>query len=476
MTEETVKSNEYHDDSRHSSKATIFSLALALLIASLGVSITNVALPTLAHKFDATISSVSWVVIAYLMSVTSFIIGAGVLGDIFGRKLLLLLGLGIFLCASLMCALSVDLWMLVGARLIQGVGAAFILSQAIAFASSAVPRARIGSVMGLMSSTAAIGTALGPAAGGMLLHSFGWQSIFWLMFPMASISFLLCAKFISSDVLISSRTAKQYDFAGTLLLGLCCLLYALSMTGGNSMVTTSGITLFLSSIVVLMLFLRSQRKQLFPLIDLGFFKNKMRNVTLLSNFLVDAVAMSTLVVGPYYMTYAMGLSAIQVGTLMSVGPLVAACSGYPSGKLVDLIGVKRVMLLGLSQMAIGALCFAYLPVLFGVFGYIAALIVLTPGRQLFLASNQTYVMNSVSEKEKGLASGVLNLAKNLGLMTGASMMAGLFALQLNTDDVAQATQQQLAAAFTGTFLLAGLLICGSLVSICLFSNQNTDFN
>ncbi len=117
-----------------------------------------------------------------------------------------------------------------------------------------------------------------------------------------------------------------------------------------------------------------------------------------------------------------------------------------------------------------------MPLLFGVHGYIAALVVMTPGRQFFLTSNNTYVMKSVGETEKGLASGILNLTKNLGLITGASLMTGLFTLQLKNTAVAQASPQQLGAAFSGTFTLAGAAIGISLVSIYLVSRRNSTFN
>lgn len=475
MTEETANANACCDENRSFSKAALFSLALALLMPTLGVSITNVALPELAARFHASVATVSWVVISYLASVTTFIIGAGVLGDIWGRKPLLLLGVGIFSFASLLCAISGNLWLLIAARLIQGFGAAFILSQTLALASVAFPKAKVGSAMGLLSTTAAIGTALGPVVGGALLHVFGWQSIFWLLFVMGGVSFTVCALFIPNEQLKFSATVKQYDVIGTLLLGLSCLLYALSVTAHSTKLSVSGTVLFMLAIAVLTVFLISQRKRRFPLINLAFFQYKLRNLTLAANFLVDAVAMSTLVVGPYYLAYGLGLSVMEIGMLMAVGPVVAACSGYPSGKLVDLIGVKRVMLLGLSQLIVGVVCFAWLPVQFGVYGYIAALFILTPARQLFLTSNHTFVMSSATNQEKGLASGILNLVKNLGLMTGASVMVALFASQLKNENIALATQQELGAAFTSTFLLAGAVIGVSLICIYLFSANNTEF-
>ena len=476
MSENVVNSNEHNNEREGSSKAALSSLISTMLMSTLAVSITNIALPALASSFDTTISAVSWVVIAYLVSVTTFIVGAGVLGDSLGKKPLLLLGVGIFSFASLMCALSLNLWMLVAARFIQGLGATFILSQTLAIASASFPKSKTGTVMGLLSSTAAIGTALGPVVGGFLLDVFGWHSIFWVLFTLGGINLTLTSTLIPTELFKYTGTVKQYDVIGTLLLGLSCLLYALSMTVLSTIAPLSSAVLFISAILVFRVFLISQRKGQFPLINLAFFHHALRNVTLASTFLVDAVAMSTLVVGPYYLTYGLGLSVTKAGMLMAVGPVLAACSGYPSGKLVDVIGVKRVMLLGLSQMFIGVICFAFLPVRWGEYGYIAALFILAPGRQLFLASNHTFVMSSATKREKGLAAGVLNLVKNLGLMTGASMMVGVFASQLKNANAAIATQQELGAAFTSTFLLAGVAIGASLLSIYLFSNKASEFH
>lgn len=457
------------------SGATLVSLAFAMLLPSLGISIVNVALPTLTNSFAVSAASVNWVVIAYLLALVTFVMGAAVLGDIAGRKLLLLCGIGIFACASMMCAVSLDLWMLVFARLIQGLGATFILAQTLALATSVLPKTQTGSAIGLISSTAAIGTALGPAAGGVLLDFFGWQAMFWLLFLLAGISFILSARFIAKDACQSVRSLKHFDIAGTLLLAFSCLFYAMSVTENRVALNLPGTTLLLSA-VLFILFLHSQRKRQFPLINLVFFRHRLRNFTLATGFIVDAIAMSTLVIGPFYLTYALTLSPLEVGMLMSVGPVASACSGYPSGKLVDAIGVKNVMFFGLLQMTIGVFCFAYLPVLFGVYGYIAALLVMTPGRQFFLTSNNTYVLNSVDEQEKGLASGILNLTKNLGLMTGASLMTSLFALQLENTAVAQASPQQLGTALSGTFTLAGAAIGISLVSIYLVSRRNSSFD
>lgn len=450
--------------------AALLSLAVAILLPALAMSIANVALPTLAASFNAAMPAVNWVVIAYLIALVTFVMGAGVLGDLVGRKLMLLLGIGIFSCASVMCALSLNLWMLILARLLQGLGATFILSQSFALVSSVMPKNRLGAAIGLMSTTAAIGTALGPVAGGALLNFFGWQSIFGLMALLGSISFLFCAKFIARDEFSALKNVKHFDLPGTLLLALSCLFYAIAVTSpelGKALPLSPA----LLAIGAFILFLLSQHLRPFVLIDLAFFCQPLRNVTLAAGFMVDAIAMSTLLIGPFYLTYALLLSPLQVGLLMSVGPLASACAGYPAGKLVDAIGEKNMMFLGLLLMSLGALCFAYLPVLFGVYGYIAALLVMTPGRQFFLNANNTYVMNSVCEKDKGLASGLLNLTKNLGLMTGASVLTAVFSAALQNTAMAEATPAQLGFALNTSFTLSAAVLVLSLISIYLVNQS-----
>jgi MFS family permease len=144
------------------------ALSLAMLLPSLGTSIANVALPTLAMSFDATMAEVQWVVISYLLAVTSLIVGVGRLGDIIGRSRLLLMGIGLFAAASLACAVAPSLWVLISARAVQGLGAAVMMALTIAMVGDLVPRDQTGSAMGLLGTVSAVGTALGPSLGGVL--------------------------------------------------------------------------------------------------------------------------------------------------------------------------------------------------------------------------------------------------------------------------------------------------------------------
>ncbi len=157
---------------------SLVPLALAMLLPSLGTSITNVALPALETAFDASLGRVQWVVLAYLLAVTTLIVGVGRLGDLVGRRKLLLAGIAVFTLASAGAAMAPSLEFLIAARAVQGSGAATMMALAIASVSDLVPKERTGSVMGLLGTVSAVGTALGPSLGGALLASGGWPSVF----------------------------------------------------------------------------------------------------------------------------------------------------------------------------------------------------------------------------------------------------------------------------------------------------------
>jgi MFS family permease len=176
------------------------------------------------------------------------------------------------------------------------------------------------------------------------------------------------------------------------------------------------------------------------------------------NALVSTVMMSTLVVGPFYLSRGLGLDAARVGLLLSVGPTMSALSGVFAGRLVDRWGAPAMVRAGLLEMTAGAAALALLPGWFGLPGYIAAIALLTPGYQLFQAGNNTAVMTEVPTEERGLVSGMLSLSRNLGLITGASVMGAVFAFAAGSTVLATASPAAVAAGLRSTFAVATLLI------------------
>jgi MFS family permease len=180
--------------------------------------------------------------------------------------------------------------------------------------------------------------------------------------------------------------------------------------------------------------------------------------------LVTTVVMATLVVGPFYLSGALGLDTAQVGLVMSCGPMVAALTGAPAGRLVDRFGAHRISRGGLVVMLIGSAVLPALPTQWGVPGYIAPLVLITGGYALFQAANNTAVMANVHAAQRGVISGLLNLSRNLGLISGASLMGAVFALGASTSHILAARPESVASGMRATFAVAAGLI---LVAIAL---------
>lgn len=380
-------------------RQTVMTLTLALAagLASLGTSIANIALPTLEVAFSAPFSQVQGVVIAYLGALTVSVLIAGRLGDRFNLKRMLMVGLALFLGASLLCSVAPNLWVLIGARAIQGVGAAFMVTLSMALMRQTAGEAGLGRAMGLLGTVSAVGTALGPSLGGLLIPLFGWRATFLVQVPFAVAALLL------AFLTLPSNTNKETRRLPSLLSVL--------------------------------------NRQIAPMLAV--------------NLLVAAVMMTTLVVGPFYLGVGLGLDATSVGLIMTIGPAIAIVSGVPSGRLVDRWGSDLVLAIGILLLASGAFLLALLPNMIGVVGYVVAMIILTPGYQLFQAANNTAAMAEMPRESRGTASGFLNLSRNIGLIGGTAILGAVFAHGVGTGDLSRAGPLAIAAGMRLTFLVAG---------------------
>lgn len=433
-------------------------LSLSMLLSSLGTSIANVGLPALAQAFGASFQHVQWVVLAYLLAVTALIVGVGRLGDVIGRRRLLLIGIGLFTAASVLCGIAPMLWLLIAARAVQGLGAAVMMTLAMALVGEAMPKARTGSAMGLLGTMSAIGTALGPSLGGVLIIALGWPAIFLVNVPLGLLAFLLAQRTLPVDRQEPKSGRADLDILGTLLLSLTLAAYALAMTVGRGGFGTLNVALLAAAAFGASLFVLVEAKAVSPLIRPAMIRDSRVNTSLSMSALVSAVMMATLIVGPFYLSRALALDAAVVGLVLSVGPIVAASTGVPAGRAVDRFGTDRMTMAGLAGMAAGSFILSLMPLRFGIAGYIAPLVVLTAGYALFQAANNTAVMKNARPDQRGVMSGLLNLSRNLGLITGASVLGAVFTLGSATPDITSARPEAVAAGIGITFRVAAGLI------------------
>lgn len=438
-------------------RAALVCLALSTLLPSLALSSANVALPSFAQVFAAAFQDVQWIVLSYLLALTTLVVGAGRLGDRLGRRRLLLAGIALFTAASALCGVAPTLGLLIAARAAQGLGAAVMMALTLAVVGDTVPKARIGSAMGLLGTMSATGIALGPALGGVLIAAFGWPAIFFLNLPLGLAAFGLAWRSLPADRPQPERSA--FDALGTVLLALTLAAYALAMTLGRGSFGALNLALLAAALVGTGLFVAVETRVPAPVVPLAMLRHQGLTAGLVLNLLVMTVAMATLVVGPFYLAQALGLDAARVGLVMSVGPLVAALSGVPAGRLVDRFGAAPMSVAGLVGMAAGTAGLAALPASLGIAGYVAPLAVMTSGYALFQAANTTAVMKEIRAEQRGVTAGLLNLSRSLGTVTGAAAMGAVFAAATATSDITAAAPTAVAGGTHVTFAVgAGLLV------------------
>lgn len=446
-------------------KLVLTALAGSILLASLGISVATVALPTLARAFSAELLQVQWVVLGYLLAVTAAIVLAGRLGDFYGDRRVLIMGLTLFTIASAAGALAPSLSWLIAGRVVQGLGAAILMSLPISMAKGLVAKERLGTAMGLLGTMSAIGTALGPSLGGVLIGSLGWRSAFALLTVCGTGLLALALSGIPKMNAYGAASGRM-DWAGSFWLTTVLICFALFAAGGRADLENMHWMLLPLGGIALIAFVRTELVAPYPLVSLKLVCGRFIATSLAMNLLVGAIMMATLVVGPFFLSFGLGLNEAQTGMVMAVGPIAAALSGIPAGRVTDRIGADRTLLAGLLLATGGLCCFAMLPTLINVTGYVIALVVITPSFQLFLAANNTAVMADTVHEHRGLLSGLLGLSRNLGFMTGASLLPLFFTFKLGSRGLAGSSTLAIGEAFSATFLsTAGLCVLAIVLAL-----------
>ena len=458
-------------DQSSSVVGALSGLSLCVLLSSLGTSIANVSLPTLAQTFHAPFQRIQWVILAYLLAVTALVVGAGRLADILGHRRMLLTGLLMFTLASAACGLAQTLDFLIASRVLQGVGAALLIALPLALVVQVAPKAKGGRAMGLLGGMSALGTALGPSLGGLLLSAFGWQAIFLVNVPIALVAACLVYRYLPDDSVEANPARERIDSLGLLLLALTLVAYALAMTLGRGHFGLLNLGLLMGALVGGWVFARLESRVSSPLIRLSMLREGKLSRGLGMSGLVSTVMMTSLVVGPFYLSRALGLKDTAVGLALSVGPLSAAMMGAVAGRMVDAWGIRLTTHFGLTAMALAAATLSVVPTTLGLPGYLGPMLLMTTGYALFQTSNNTSVMGNLPSDQRGLVSGLLNLSRNLGLITGASFMGLVFARVSGGSDITSAGADQVAAETRAAFGVAAVLVLVTL-AVALYADED----
>ena len=414
----------------------ILSISLATFMAALDGTIVNIALPTISEAFNVSTTTVSWVATAYLLVMAGCVLVFGKISDIIGFKRVFLVGFVIFTVGSFACGFLPDLLnslgVLIGARMFQAVGGAMITAIGPAMVTAFIPMDQKGKAMGIVMTLAALGTALGPTIGGVLVQYLSWHWIFFINVPIGIIAVILGAKVI--PVSGSGGSLAGFDRAGAMLAftGLAALLFVVSE--GESMGWTSLPILGLAVLTVLLLagFVWQECRATDPLLDLSLFRNKN---FLAINLLLSLVFFSYAGINyllPFYLKYIRGVDSSTAGLVMTALSIAMMAAGMLSGMLFNRVGPKRLCIAAGLLLVAGYFCIMRLHADTAMLYVVGCLALIGLGLGLMVTPASNLIMNAVAKTRHGMVSSLTSLERFAPLTLGIAVFNMIFLWGIST--------------------------------------------
>ncbi|CAN7730127.1 MFS transporter [Cupriavidus necator] len=403
----------------------ILTVFFGLIMAVLDGSIANIALPSISRELHADPSSTIWVVNAYQLTVTVCLLPLSSLGDILGYKRVYRAGLATFLLGSLLCALAVNLPMLVAARVLQGIGGAGIMSVNTALVRFIYPPTRLGRGIGLNALVVGVTIAVGPSLGALILAVASWQWLFAVNVPVAIVALVLSRTSLPA----TPPQPREFDYPSALLSALVFGMFILSVDVlGHAGWRIAGAAGMGVAVVLGWLLVRRQHGRAAPLVPVDLFASRAFRLAVGTSFCSFMTQMLAFIALPFYLEYQLGRSLQETGLLITPWPLMVAVMATVSGRLSDRYPASILAGIGLAMLACGLVGLATLGPDAGSLDIVWRMAMCGTGFGFFQSPNNRAMIGATPPERSGGASGAQATTRLLGQTTGTAVVALLFSL------------------------------------------------
>jgi len=450
-------------------------LAVSYFMTIIDLTIVNVSLPTIARDLHFSETSLQWVVTAYALTFGGLLLLGGRAADLLGRRRILMLGLAVFTAASLSCGLATSDAFLIGARTVQGIGAAFMLPAALSIVMNMFEEgAERNKALGIWGGLGAAGATVGLIAGGFLTRYLGWQYIFFLNVPIGAAALLLVPRIVPDSRVPMTR--RRFDVAGavTVTSGLVLLVDAISQAPAYGWGSARTLALLASSIALLAAFVAIESRVQSPLLPLSIFRLRTLAGANVAGLLLGGSFFAFVFVGTLYMQQVLHYSALQSGVAWLAASLTSIALAGVSQWLVTRGGAKIVMAIGMSLIGAGVIWATQVPADGHFLANLAGPFVIAgAGTAFAFIPISIGALAGVAEHQAGLASGLLNTSQQLGGAIGiaiaSSVAAGHTQALLHSGHGAPAA---LTGGFQHAFWVLGAVALLALPVILTFVRRN----
>jgi EmrB/QacA subfamily drug resistance transporter len=415
-------------NSAHENKWKIFFLvATSIFMSTLDSSIVNVTLPYMMKDLQTDIQTIQWVVLIYLMTISALLLTFGRFSDIKGRKPVYVLGFTMFAAGSWLCGLAPTPYFLIISRALQGGGASMLMACSSALIVDVFPSRERGKALGMMGAIVAAGLTTGPVVGGILLEYFSWRYVFYINIPIGMAAAFGGMFILKSDHTVQGRQ-EPMDKTGSILwiIILFSLIVFLTQMSRWGVISIPSLSFAGICILACIGFVLNETRSPYPLFDMKLLKIKLFVFPVLSSCVLFAALFIIVFMMPFYLTYPCGFSASKTGFIMIVPFLFLLFVSPVSGILYDKFGSRRLCVTGMSILALSLVSLMTLHPALGILSILWRIALAGIGTALYVSPNNTAIMSCVPLPRRGIASGAVATARNIGMVMGVALAGLIF--------------------------------------------------
>ena len=444
---------------------TLAAVSFGLFMIMLDNTVVNVALPSIQRDLGIGLSELQWIVTGYALTFAALMLIGGKLADLLGRRLMFVTGLAIFTLASLACGLAGSGDVLIGARIVQGVGAALMNPATLSIIAATFPPAQRGTAIGIWAGVSALALAIGPLVGGLITDNFDWSWIFYVNIPVGILA--IVASFLFIDESRDESEEQRLDLPGLLTssIGLFALTYGL--IEANTYGWTSGriVGSFVVAALALVAFVLLERNQRLPMLDLTLFRSGTFSGANLVILLVALAMFGVFFFVSLYMQNILGYSALQAGAAFLPMTILIILIAPIAGRASDRIGSRWLLVAGMTLISLHLLLFSRLTLDSSFWNLLPGFLLGGIGMALTMTPSAAAAVRSVPVDKSGVGSAVLNASRQVGGSIGIALIGAIMAQQIGDDRTPEAFMDgfSTALAVAAVIALAGAVIAGVLV-------------